>query len=493
MKSFFFQLIIPVFITIVNTNGQDTINSIQVLDTFHIPDYKVITPTFLGGFQRNYYGNEAPDTLRVIWKHYLGKGKTTISRKLGEREWAGAGWTGQPLLIREDSSLFLIQGAYDHNLKKIDAQTGKLVWQYKYDDVIKGTGTIWENPDATDSINKLVILQGSRLGYGKYLDAKHIPSYRAISYFSGKELWRLDVKWTSSYSRDVDGSALMYNDTAYLAFENSLFTKFNPDYKKAIIKDSMLQPAIYKETKFYTQSDVDAHGGNIVSESSPCILDSIIYTASGSGHIIGYSLKEDTITWNFYIGSDIDGSAVVTHDSCLLVSIEKQYIKGNGGIMKLNPKLPEDSAVVWFFPTGDKEYASWEGGVIGSASINDRTKPDSLPYMAAFMAIDGYLYVIDHTQTLADSLVNGPNLKHKYPTPKLLFKYKTGTSISTPILVGNKLIAAGYGGLYLFKIEPGPVFRKKARFWGTYESTPIVHNRKLYIASRNGYFYCLGD
>ncbi len=480
------------FIT-VNLIAQDTNKASKETGPFLLPEYQLINPTFLGNFERNYYGNVAPDTLLVQWKHYLGKGKTVISRKLGEREWAGAGWTGQPLLVMEDSNLFVIQGAYDHNLKKLDAKDGSLVWQYKFDDVVKGTGTIWENPDTSEPQNKLIILQGSRLGVGNYLDSKHIPSYRAVSYFTGKELWRLDVKWTKSYSRDVDGSALIHKDTAYLAFENSLFTKFNPGYKQAVMKDGMLQPAIYKETKFYTKDDVEVHGGNIVSESSPCFLDSVIYTASGSGHIFGYSLREDTITWDFFIGSDIDGSAIVTHDSCLIVTMEKQYISGQGGVMKLDPRKPPEEAVIWFFPTGNVEFASWEGGVIGTSSINDLTRSDTMPYLAAFSAIDGYLYVIDYMQVDSSNLVDGPNLKKKYYKPKLLFKYKTGASISTPIIVGNKIIAAGYGGLYLFSYDENLNFKIIDKHGGTYESTPFVHNSRIYIASRNGYFYCLGN
>ena len=103
----------------------------------------IINSTFLGGEGRNYYGNTAPEKLNIKWKYHIGKGRTTISRKIGEREWTGAGWTGQPLLVKENDSLFIIQGCYDHHLKKINAESGKLVWQYKIDDVIKGTGTIW--------------------------------------------------------------------------------------------------------------------------------------------------------------------------------------------------------------------------------------------------------------------------------------------------------------------------------------------------------------
>jgi outer membrane protein assembly factor BamB len=459
---------------------------------FSLPDHEVIIPTFLGNELRNYYGNVPPDTLEVLWKHYLGKGITVISRKLGSREWAGAGWTGQPLLIKEDTNLFIIQGAYDHHLKKINAQTGELVWQYKFDDVVKGTGSIWKAPDSFPAENRLIILQGSRLGVGNYLDTKYIPSYRAISYYTGKELWRLDIKWTSSYSRDVDASALLIGDTAYIGLENSLFTVLDPSPYKARIINGMLQPEIIQELPLYTDEDAIAHKNNVVTESSPCLLNGIIYVASGSGHVHGYNLKEKALVWDFYIGSDIDGSAVVTSDSCLLVSVEKQYIDGHGGLFKLDPSKSPDEAVVWYFPTGDRDFSGWEGGIIGSPSVNDLYNDGSCAQLAAFSAIDGYLYVIKHNEIDSTMKVAGPRNEAKYWKPKLVFRYKTGGSISTPIIVANKIIAAGYGGIYLFEYDHDLNFRKIAHFSTTFESTPVVHDGKVFIASRDGYFYCLG-
>ena len=67
---------------------------IEIVETDTLP-YKIIIPTFLGSDKRNYYGNTAPSALNVIWRHYLGQGETVISRRLGSRIWAGAGWTGQ--------------------------------------------------------------------------------------------------------------------------------------------------------------------------------------------------------------------------------------------------------------------------------------------------------------------------------------------------------------------------------------------------------------
>lgn len=451
-----------------------------------------IIQTFLGNWERNYYGKDAPDTLGLVWKHFLGKGETVISRKAGSRLWAGAGWTGQPLLVKEKEELFLIQGAYDHHLKKINAKTGELVWQYEFDDVIKGTGTIWVNKHTDEPDNSLVILQGSRLGTDHFLDAKHIPSYRAISYFTGKELWRMDQKWTHSYSRDVDGSALILNDTAYIGLENSYFTVFDPDYKSARVLNGMLQPKIIQERKLYTMNDVYNHRNNVVTESSPSVLGNRIYVASGAGHIWGYNLETRELDWDFYVGSDIDGSAIVTKDNRILASIEKQYIKGKGGAFKFNPTKKPKESVEWFFPVENNDFAGWEGGIIGSIGINDNYVDSSQTRLAAFVGIDEYLYVVDHMSIDSLKTVLGPDSSSVYNTPKLIYKHKVGPSISTPIFVDNKLIVAGYWGIHLFEYDKNNKFNLIEKRGGTFESTPIVWNKKIYIASRDGYLYCFG-
>jgi len=501
LKIFLFLLIIA-FVTLGISEDNPPINNeiIKQDQSYNLADniddsinYEVIIGTFLGNKKRNYYGENAPSNLNLIWKIYLGKGKTTISRKIGDKEWEGAGWTGQPLLIKENDNFYLIQGAFDHHLKKINAYTGEIIWQYKFDDVVKGTGTIWNNYKSVERNNRLIILQGSRLGVGKYIDSKHISSYRAISYFTGKELWRLDVKWTDSYSRDADGSALIINDTAFIGLENSLFTVLNPDYRMAGIRDGMLQPEIYQEIKLYEDEDVVSHKYNVVTESSPSLLNGKIYITSGSGHVYGYDLKKKQIVWDFFIGSDIDGTAVITNDNCLLVSIEKQYIKGKGGTFKLDPSKDPEDAVVWYFPTGNNEFLSWEGGIIGSIGINDNYNKGEFPYLAAFMAIDGYLYVVNHMLLDNTKRVAGPNSINNYPTPELIFKKYIGPSISTPIFVENKLIAASYSGINLFSYDKELLFEHLDSISVPFESTPIVYNSKIFIASRNGYFYCLGN
>jgi outer membrane protein assembly factor BamB len=458
------------------------------------PRIEVIIGTFLGNWQRNYYGNRAPEKLDVIWRTYLGKGTTIISKKIGEKEWAGSGWTGQPLLIKENGKLILFQGAFDHHLKKIDAETGRVIWEYAFDDVIKGTATIWLNPGAVNDAERIVLLQGSRRGIDKDLYSRIVPSFRGISGISGQEFWRLNIRQTPSYSRDVDGSALVLGDTAYIGLENALFVKFDPDPQKTIMKDGLKQPAVFQETKLYSNRDIRDHGGNLVTESSPALIGDHIYITAGSGHVYGYDLKTGVIDWDFYIGSDMDGSPVVTDDSCLIVTVEKQYIPGNGGVFKLDPRKDPSESVVWFMPTENDSVVSWAGGVIGSACINDRTRVPTDPYLCAFIAIDGNLYVVDHRKVdTTQPMVYGPDGKHLYHPPALVYRKKTGPSIATPIIVGDKIIAPGYKGIYLFEFTRNGVFRLLDKHLsGAIESTPIVYNERLYVGSRDGYLYCLG-
>jgi len=455
---------------------------------------ELLIPTFLGNYQHNYYGNVAPDNLSENWKFHLGTGVTNISTRKGDRVWSGCGWTGQPLLVKENGILYLIQGAFDYKLKKIRADNCELVWEYAFEDVIKGTGTIFHNTIDTLKENEFIILQGSRRGYGRNLYSSLVPSFRAVSLMTGKELWQLDVWRTPSYSRDMDGSAVVIGDTAYAGLENAVLITFDPSAKGAALKDGLNQPHIYQKTNLFNKNDSRAHGGNIVTESSPCLLNGYLYISSGSGHVYGFNLATGKIDWDFYTGSDIDGSPVVTEDNCLLVTIEKQYIKGPGGVFKLDPEKCPDEAVIWFYPTGNREFASWKGGVIGSACVNDKTRLFGFPALAAFTSINGYLTVVNYLEI--DSTKNGlgPNLKHSYPQPQVVFRKYVGASISTPLLVGDKLICAGYNGLKLFQYDADCNFKlldEKSNC--TFESTPIVWNGKLYIGSRNGYLYCLGS
>jgi len=77
--------------------------------------------------------------------------------------------------------------------------------------------------------------------------------------------------------------------------------------------------------------------------------------------------------------------------------------------------------------------------------------------------------------------------------PRLVYKKYIGPSISTPVFVQDKLIAASYYGIWLLIHDEENNFAVLDRFSTGFESTPIAWNRKIYIASRDGYLYCFGS
>jgi hypothetical protein len=448
-----------------------------------------IVSSYLGSEKRNYYGNEAPDTLALVWKLWLGEGR---SPAYGDpnRMWKGAGWTGQALFIRENDKNYLIQPSFDYGLKKIDIETQKIVWEYKFDDILKGSPAIWENQNAKNSNEKYVIMQGSRRGADNPLDADKAYSFRAISYFSGKELWRMNVEQTISYSRDVDATVLVINDTAYIPLENGIFTIFSPDPAKAHKVGKYKEPLIYKEILYFNLSDTLTHGTNLETESAPVFLNNFVYTTAGSGRVYGYNTHARDTTWVFNIGSDLNGTPTVTYDNNLLIPVEKDYIPGNGGVYKLNPSEKPENSVVWYYPTANRKWFHWRGGIIGSVAVNDATT-DSL-HLAAFVGVDGFLHIVQHDQ-ISGMFGIGTDGKTLIPMPELLYKSYIGGTISTPIFIKNKLIVALDNGLLLYRINKNASVELIARLDNMeIDATPIAVDGFLYLASRDGYLYCFG-
>jgi outer membrane protein assembly factor BamB len=474
--------------------------------------------TYLGDETRRVYGlGPAPTKLRLIWKTFIGGGLTAPVRKVTKKHpnepWSGSGWTGQPVIVRDQGKLYLLWGAFDRKLHRIVLKSGKIVWEYDYDDIVKSTPTVIEDPSPEDPADTYIVMAGSRRGWpSDFADADLAP-YRAVSFGTGRELWRLPVPLTGSYSRDVDGSGFSYKGRMYSGVESGWFYKLDPfetsdwnGYQKPeIIADRLL---------LGDPGDASSHGGNLVLEASPCLLDDVVYVCSGAGHVYGMRRSDLKVVWDFKTGSDLDGTPVPTSAGKLLVAVEKQYISGHGGILMLDPSRRPSDSVVWFFPTGDRELGDWEGGVIGSVAVNDAYDPwGRRPRLAAFMAIDGNLYVVSQNRTSGSA--PGPNGDGPYPIPRLIARFPVGGSISTPIMVDDTIVAAGYdNAVHLYKIKYTPAeesdagalkspngtwytvsVKEKDRFvaGGAFESTPVMWKGRIFIGCRDGSLYCLGD
>ncbi|MFP4652270.1 MAG: hypothetical protein ACLFM4_07580 [Phormidium sp.] len=476
-----------------------------------LDETQLLIPTYLGNDQRRYYGRGTPAALTVQHRFYLG---SSISRVGGTTySWSGAGWTGQPTLLRDRGRLYLIIGAYNQQLRKIDLESRQEVWSYQFDDILKGTATLYLDETASDD-NRIVILQGSRLGLNKSLNSAVVPSFRAISLRTGKELWRLNIRKTDSYSRDNDSSALyLGQQTLFNAGENSIGYFINSRIASRRPEKGFFAPDIEQELQLYDPADIPLYRGNLVAESSPARLGDRLYLASGGGRIYGIDINQRTIVWQFRSGGDLNGTISIAQDGKLFSTLDREHIPGKGGLYKLDPSQPDPDCVDWFLPVENIPFAEWQGGITGSVALNDEYRAPDTPPRFATNAIDGHLYLGSQTQVTGET-VPGPFQQREYKTPIIIAKEAIGPSISTPIFTdGNRLIAAGYNGVYLFQLNyslasandplalpggQGQFYRisleKLAHFnsGGAFESTPIVWDGSVYICSRDGWMYQLG-
>jgi outer membrane protein assembly factor BamB len=473
--------------------------------------------TFLGNYGRRFYGlGPAPKHLDVIWKVRLGGGWSS-GKAAGDApsRWAGSGWTGQANVVVDGGRPYLIASSYSYKLRKIDAQTGRVLWAYRFDDIIKSSPSVFRNPAPTGADDRYIVVAGSRRGYPSKLSDPGLAPLRAVAFGSGKELWRLPVPQTRCYSRDCDGSGFFYGGRFYIGVESGWFYALDPLATQPWNGGS--KPRISGQRLLLGDRRATSHGDNLVLESSVSALGADLYVSVGAGHVYGLRRSDLSVVWDYYVGSDLDGTPVTTRRGLLLQAVEHQYIKGKGGMLCLDPSRAPDRATVWFFPTGNRKLGDWAGGIIGSAAVNDEYNDGGRhPALCAFSAIDGYLYVVSQ-DTMATGTVQGPNLEPGLRTPVQVAKIWDGGAISTPIIVGDALVAAGYDQrVHLFALEYAPAqkgdpgalpsangdgkywtvtLKERDRFFaaGAFESTPTMWNGRIYIGCRDGWFYCLGD
>ena len=459
--------------------------------------FSLAHPTYLGGSLRTSTGRgPAPDALDVIWKLQIGTGLTARVTDDKLVTWSGTGWTGQPTLVYEDGAASLLIGGYDHGLRRIDAATGAVVWRASLDDVIKGTNTVYYEPSRPAG-DRLVVVTGSRRGNGLALGDPKIAPLRAFSFATGAEIWRLPVPRTENYSQDVDASPLRVDGRLIVAIEPGHVLALDT---AALVPgpDGHPQPTVVASSPpLFTAEDVAGRttrgGSNVVLEGSPAVAGNRIYIASSSGHVYGLNRTTLAIEWDFVSGGDLDSTVVVRPDGTLLVGMERQYVE-HGGVFCLDPSKPPADAVVWFFATEDRGISEWNGGVIGSVAVSEETSGGPL---AAFCSVDGYVYVVRPDETEGTS--PAPDGQGTYPRPALVFRDHIGGSISTPAIVGNRMVAAGLDKtVHLYGISDADgttSFAEIDTFTtdGGFESTPLVWDGRVYIGCRDGYLYCLGE
>lgn len=427
--------------------------------------------TFRGNPTRTYYGRGAvPEDPKVRWFYPQDGGMCGESAVGGSSKvWCGSGWTGQPAVFERDGRTWVVFGAYDKAIHFMDADTGEdILPPFPTGDIIKGSVTV--DPDGYP-----LIYSGSRDNYYHVL-AIDRPG-------AAQELWKLSATAVSPtlWNNDWDGSGLVLDDFLFEGGENSQFhaVRLNRGYGDA--GKVTVNPQLVWNTPSWDQQVINDLAGNrareMSIENSVAISGDTAYWANSGGLVSGYDLAPlrsggtPTQTFRFWTGDDTDASIVIDAEGFLYVSVE--YERGNaraaevGQLIKLDPRNP-DNPIVWKY--------------------DDRgTTP------AGFWATPAL-----HEGVVINATNGGELLGLDQQTGQKLWSIDLpGPTWQSPVVVDDVLVYGDCNGTLRGydvsdpRVTPPQLW--EVSLGGCIESTPAVWKGRIFVGTRAGRFFSLGD
>jgi outer membrane protein assembly factor BamB len=431
--------------------------------------------TFRGNASRTYYGQgPVPEHPRVLWRYPETGGLCRQSTAGGQtKTWCGTGWTGQPNVIEhEDGTIEVRIGAYDGRYHFLDGRTGE---QLRRDlatgDLAKGSAT--SDPD----------------GYPLYYAGSRDNLLRvvALDRKQPKVLWSLDAETSvpggGLWNNDWDGAPLVVGDHLLEGGENSWFyvVRLNRGYDED--GKVTVDPKIVVTKPGYDQELLAAlPDGDVSIEGSVAFHDGVAYFANSGGLVQGWDIS-DVLSggsrarrvFRFWTGDDTDATVVIDEEGFLYVASELQRFNARaatvGQLMKLDPR-DQRHPLVWSVPVPERG-ADGLGGLWSTPAIYG-----DMVYAATNF---GDLLGVDRESGRVRWRIHLP-----------------GPTWSSPVPIDGVLIEGDcLGVLHAYDISNQR--REPPELWslqvdgGCIESTPAVWEGMIYLGTRSGGFYGIGD
>jgi hypothetical protein len=429
--------------------------------------------TFRGNASRTYYGEgPVPRRPEVLWRYPASGGLCSRSSdEEGERTWCGTGWTGQPNVVEpEDGAVQVRFGAYDRAVHIVHGRTGEPLYEpFPTGDLIKGTVT--SDPDGYP-----LLYTGSRDNYLRVLALDR--GDRPI------ELWRLssDSAPNPVWNNDWDGSPLVIGDYLLEGGENSWF--YVVELNRGYDQDGLVtvDPRVRLVVPGYDDRLFAELGDQEVSiESSVAFHDGVAYFANSGGLVQGWDVsgvldggRRARRVFRFWTGEDTDATVVVDEEGFLYVAseLERRGARSQevGQLLKLDPTEPNDP-MVWDIPIPGE---GGDGGLWATPAL----------YGDAVLAATntGRLLAVDRDRgRIAWELDLAP------------------PAWSSPVVVDGTLIVGDCAGvLHAYDLGDDPLDGPPRERWAVdlgacIESTPAVWRRMVYVGTRGGAVYGIGD
>lgn len=423
--------------------------------------------TFRGNPSRSYYGKgPVPRAPKVLHK-FPEQPMCRRSENLGESKiWCGMGWTGQPLIAEREGRRWAIFGGYDGHIHFMDALTGeRILPDVETGDIIKGTPTM--DPDGFP-----LVYSGSRDDQLRVI-AVDRPGAAEVLYELDSESV-LPVLWND----DWDSSPLVVDDYLIVGSESSRFWVLKLNRRLDAQGLVQVNPKVVFTTEAWDQEALASNGDKVASvESSVALYRDTVYFGTSAGLVLGYDLSglsegiAPRQVFRFYSGGDIDPSVVVDEEGFLYVAQEYDRplarAREVGQLTKLDPRNTVNP-IVWKID----EATSLKGGIYGTPGISG-----NVVYTATN---SGRVLGVDRT------------------TGAILWERRIpGPTWGSPVIVDDVLLLGDcQGSLHAFDVSKptsAPPELWSIELGGCIEATPAVWDGLIYIGTRAGHLYTLGD
>ena len=434
---------------------------------------------FRGNPTRTFFGTgPVPQTAPpVLWRFPQNPMCGESAEGPDVRVWCGSGWTGQPVVWeRDDGVTEVIFGAYDKNIHFLDADTGERTRpDFPMGDIIKGSVTL--DPDGFP-----LLYTGSR-----------DPRFRIIALDGDepREVWSLHATSVEGmWNDDWDSNPVVVDDMLYQGGENSWWfaIKLNRGYGDD--GKVTVDPQVVYQIPAWTEELQTIFGRQHSVENSTVVFDQRAYFATSAGRVVGVDLQDiesgnGEIVFDFWNGDDTDATMsmdaegflyVVSHgDTAKSSNTAARRVRAVGDLITLDPNDPDDP-IVW------SAHLSAARGQDAGAWATPALHPSA-----------GLLYVATDTgDLLAIDTADGEIIWDDFIG---------GNAWSSPVLTEDALVVgidclterAGFRAYDLSDPRsPTHLWDVQVGAGSCIESTPAIWDGRVYVGSRDGFFYALG-
>jgi outer membrane protein assembly factor BamB len=433
--------------------------------------------TFRGNATRDYYGEgPLPTHPKVLWRYPRTGGMCLRSSNIdGTRVWCGTGWTGQPNVIpRKDGVVEIRFGAYDGHYHFLNGLTGEPV----HDDLV--TGDLAKGSATTDADGYPLYYAGSRDNFLRIVALDRAKPTVLWSFNSNSQPGKL-------WNDDWDGAPLQIGDYLLEGGENSWFYVIHLNRSYDARHRVQVSPKIVMAVPGFDQQELRDLGDHDVSIENSVAFDAsrgVVYFANSGGLVQGWDisdlLKGGTHyrrVFRFWDGDETDASVVIDPQGYLYVGRHASFNVQTrpqtrdhqvGSLMKLDPTKPNDP-VVWSVQIGDLNP---DGGILGTPAL-----------------YNGTVYVTNDRGGFAAVSQRTGKVFYEVSLP--------GPTWMSPVPIDEKLLVGDCDGvLHAYDISnpsKAPKELWRVQLEGCEESTPAVWHGMIWVGSRGGAMYGIGD